>query len=430
MSASSTALATALVHAAPAAAELPPLATPVVQSASFRLPDLDAAGELYGPAATGDVATYSRYGNPTVAVFEARAAALEGGIAAVATASGMAAIALTLFNLLEAGDNVICQAEVYGSTRALLAHALRRLGIEARFVPGQDPTAFAAAADERTRCLYAETIANPSLRVVDVPALAELADRVGVPLVADNTAAPMLCRPIELGATLVIHSATKYIGGHGGAVGGVVVDSGRFDWAADPARFGAFRRPDPSYHGAVWTDVAGEGSAFCVRLRRSLLRDFGSSMAPFNAAEFIRGLESLPVRVERMSRSAAILAQALRAHPAAAEVLYPDRDPVAARVLSGGHGGLVAIRVRGGLPAARAVVSALELITHVVNIGDARTLVTWPAGTTHGQLTPSERRAAGVPNDLLRLSVGLEAPEDLLADLNQALDAAASGGRA
>ena len=413
-----------------------PVTEPIYQTASFLLPDLEAAAHAYGPDGLGDAFTYSRYGNPTCAALEARVAAMEGGRAAVATASGMAAVALAVLTIAEAGDNIVCSAEVYGGTRAFFAHTLRRMGVEARFVDSAEPEAFVRASDDRTRAWYGETLPNPSLRVFPVADVAGLGRALGIPLIVDNTAAPLLARPIEHGAAVVVHSATKWIGGHGSVLGGVVVD-GAFPWSAHPQRCPALVTPDASYHGVVWTELvergdrAAAGTAYAVRLRRTVLRDLGPALAPASAGLLLQGMQTLAVRLDRQCTTAARIAAWLAEHPQVLHVNHPGRHRGrdAARrdaLLRGGHGSLIGVELRHGYAGARRFIEALRLVRHVVNIGDVRTLVTHPASTTHAQLDDEARRAAGVVAGYIRLSIGLEHPDDLLADLAAALDAVAT----
>ncbi|WP_211212550.1 O-acetylhomoserine aminocarboxypropyltransferase/cysteine synthase family protein [Nonomuraea coxensis] len=409
--------------------EIRPVVSPVYETASFELPGVAEAAALYGEDALGEAFTYSRYANPTCAELERRVSALEEGVGAVATGSGMAAIALSVLNLCQAGDNLVCSSDVYGSTHTLFAHTLRRWGIETRFVDGRDPQAFARAADRSTRALYGETMPNPSLRTFPIRQVADVADRLGVPLIVDNTCAPVLCRPGRHGAAVVVHSATKYIGGHGAALGGVVVDTGRFAWGAAGARLPMLTEPDPAYHGQVWTALAGARgtSAYLVRLRRTLMRDLGPALAASAASRLVQGIQTLPLRMARHCDTAALIASRLHGHPALRRVNHPSLhagdDARRARHYHGARGGLIGLDVAGGREAAAAFVSRLRIVRHVVNLGDVRTLVTHPAGTTHSQLGAGELASLGISPGYVRLSVGLEDPADLIHDLTQALDA-------
>lgn len=406
-------------------------AVPIYATSSFVFNSPEHAADLFGLRAFGNI--YSRLTNPTVDVFERRIAALEGGVAAVAVASGQAAQTLAILNLAEAGDNIVASQSLYGGTIALFSHTLPRLGIRTRFVDIHDHRAVAAAVDEHTRAIYVETIGNPALDVPDLEALARLAHDFNLPLVVDNTFAPVLTRPIAHGADIVLHSATKWIGGHGTSIGGVIVDGGRFDWGAT-ARFRRFFvDPEPAYHGLrfaqAFGDVNGANIAYAVRLRVLLLRDIGASLSPFNAFFFIQGLETLPLRIREHSANALAVAQFLASHPAVAWVRYPglathDTSTNAARYLQGGFGGVLTFGVRGGEAAARRFITETTLFSLLANVGDAKSLVIHPWTTTHEQLNEGERRAAGVTPDLVRLSIGLEHIDDLLDDLDRALAAA------
>ncbi len=412
-------------------------AVPIYATTSYVFDSPEHAASLFGLKEFGNI--YTRIMNPTTDVLEKRLAALEGGAAAVATASGQAAQTLALLNLAVAGDNIVASRELYGGTVALLAHTLPRLGITTRFVDVRDEAAVRAAIDDRTRALYVETIGNPALDVADLPRLAEIAHAHGLPLVVDNTfATPALCRPLEHGADIVLHSATKWIGGHGTAIGGVVIDGGRFDWAANPRFRTLYAEPEGAYHGLVFgeafRDLGGANVAFALRLRTVLLRDVGAALSPFNAFLLLQGLETLPLRVERHAANALAVAEHLARHPDVAWVNYPGlashrSHAVARRVLDGGFGGVLTFGVHGGEPAAKAVIAGLSLFSLLANVGDAKSLVIHPWSTTHEQLAEAERLAAGVRPETIRLSVGLEDVRDLLADLDGALAAAREAGR-
>lgn len=406
-------------------------AVPIYATSSFVFDSPEHAADLFGLRAFGNI--YSRISNPTVDVFERRIAALEGGVAAVGVASGQSALVLTLLNLAEAGNNIVASHSLYGGSIALLTHTLPRLGIQTRFVDIHDHRAVAAAIDGNTRAVYVETIGNPSLDVPDIAGLARLAHEFNLPLVVDNTFAPILTRPIEHGADIVLHSATKWIGGHGTSIGGVIVDSGRFDWTAT-ARFQRFFvDPEPAYHGLKFAEafgnIDGANIAFAARLRVLLLRDIGAAMSPFNAFLFLQGLETLPLRIREHSVNTLAVAQFLEAHPAVTWVKYPGlhshtTHANATKYLSGGFGGVLSFGVRGGEAAARRFIKETKLFSFLANVGDAKSLVIHPYTTTHEQLGDAERKAAGVTPDLIRLSVGLEHIDDLLADLDHALAAA------
>ena len=401
-------------------------AVPIYASTSYVFDSPEHAAELFGLRQFGNI--YTRIMNPTNDVFERRVAALEGGVAAVATASGQAAQTLTLLNLASAGDSIVASSSLYGGTWALLRHTLPRLGITTRFVSG-GPAAAEAAIDDTTRALYLETIGNPALDVPDFEAWAAVAHRHGIPLVVDNTfATPIHCRPLEHGADIVIHSATKWIGGHGTSIGGVVVDGGRFDWGKAERFRAHFQDPDPSYHGLRFAETFGD-IAFAIRLRTVLLRDVGPALSPFNAFQFLQGLETLHLRMARHSENALRVARFLEGHPAVEWVRYPGlpshpTHAQAARYLEGGFGGVLTFGVRGGEAGARGVIDATQLFSLLANVGDAKSLVIHPWSTTHEQLTEEERRTAGVTPELIRLSVGIEDGEDLVADLDQALQGA------
>ncbi len=403
-------------------------AVPIYATSSFVFDSPEHAADLFGLRAFGNI--YTRINNPTNDVFERRIAALEGGVAAVAVASGQAAQTLAILNLAEAGDNIVASRSVYGGTVALFAHTLPRLGIKTRFVDIHDHRAVAAAIDDHTKAVYVETVGNPALDVPDLRALANLAHQHNVPLVVDNTFAPLLAKPIEHGADVVLHSATKWIGGHGTSIGGVIVDAGRFDYGAT-ARFRRFYSdPEAAYHGLRFAEafgnINGSNLSFAIRLRLLLLRDIGAALSPFNAFLFLQGLETLPLRIRQHSVNALSVATYLASHPAVAWVRYPGlaSHPThanAATYLKRGFGGVLTFGVRGGEAAAKRFITASSLFSLVANVGDARSLVIHPWTTTHEQLSETERQAAGVTPDLVRLSIGLEDADDLIADLDQAL---------
>jgi O-acetylhomoserine (thiol)-lyase len=399
-------------------------AVPIYQTTSFVFDDTQHAADLFALAVPGNI--YSRIMNPTWDVFEQRVTALEGGIAAVATASGQAAVTYSVLNLTRAGDNIISVSTLYGGTYNLFAHTLPQYGIEVRFADPDDPGAVERLADDHTRLVFAETIGNPKLNVVDIAAWADAAHAAGLPLVVDNTVpTPIHCRVFDHGADVAVHSATKYIGGHGTSIGGVVVDSGRFDWTAHAERFPGLTKPDPSYHGVVWADVLGP-AAYIGRVRTVLLRNTGAALSPFNAFLFLQGLETLPLRMERHSSNALAVATHLAEHDAVTWVNYPGLDSspshdVAQRILSGGYGGLVTFGISGGSEEGRRFIESLELFSHLANIGDAKSIAIHNASTTHSQLNDEELEAAGVTQDTVRLSVGIEHIDDILGDLNQAL---------
>ncbi len=422
-------LGTRAVHAAQEQADptTKARAVPIYATTSYVFDSPEHAADLFGLRQAGNI--YTRIMNPTTDVFEQRIAALEGGIAAVATASGQAAQTLALFNLAQAGDSIVASASLYGGTYALFQHTLPRLGIRTTLVDGADPAAVAAAIDETTRAVYVETIGNPRLDVPDLRALADVAHAAGVPLVVDNTfATPILCRPLEHGADIVLHSATKWIGGHGTAIGGVVVDGGTFNWGAAPRFRKFFAEPEEAYHGLVFADAFGP-AAFAARLRTVLLRDVGACLSPFNSFLLLQGLETLHLRLERHARNALAVARFLESHPAVAWVSYPGLESHpshanARKYLDGGFGGVLSFGVKGGEAAARKLISSLKLFSFLANVGDAKSLVIHPWSTTHEQLSDEARIAAGATPDLVRLSVGIEDERDLIRDLERALAAA------
>jgi O-acetylhomoserine (thiol)-lyase len=402
-------------------------AVPIYATTSYVFNGPDHAASLFGLREFGNI--YTRIMNPTTDVFEKRIAELEGGTAAVAVASGQAAQTLALLNLAQAGDSIVASSSLYGGTFTLLKYTLGRLGITTRFVDGNDPQAFAAAIDETTKAVYVETIGNPRLDVPDFRAIADVAHAAGVPVVVDNTfATPFLFRPLEHGADVVLHSATKWIGGHGTSIGGVVVDGGTFDWANEPRFKDFYVDPEPAYHGLSFAPTFGN-VAFAIRLRVLLLRDVGAALSPFNSFLFLQGLETLHLRIQRHTENALAVARFLEGHPAVTWVSYPGLEShpthrTAKQYLEGGFGGVLTFGVLGGEEAAKKVISESRLFSLVANVGDAKSLIIHPWSTTHEQLEPSEREAAGVTPDLIRLSVGIEDLDDLTRDLDAALRAA------
>jgi len=403
-------------------------AVPIYQTTSYVFDDTQHAADLFALKVTGNI--YTRIMNPTQDVFEQRVTQLEGGIAAVATASGQSAVSYSVLNIARAGDNIISVSTLYGGTYNLFAHTLPQYGIEVRWADPDDPEAVARLADENTKLVFAETIGNPKLNVVDIRAWADAAHAQGLPLIVDNTVAtPVLARIFEQGADIAVHSATKYIGGHGTSIGGIVVDSGNFDWTAQADRFPGLTKPDPSYHGVVWADALGP-AAYIGRVRTVLLRNLGAAISPFNAWMFVQGLETLPLRIERHSANALAVARHLEQHDAVSWVSYPGLESspykaVADRVLTGGYGGLVTFGINGGLEAGKTFIESLELFSHLANIGDAKSLAIHNASTTHSQLNDDELAASGVTQDTVRLSVGIENVDDIIEDLDQALVKAA-----
>jgi len=401
-------------------------AVPIYQTTSYVFDDTQHAADLFALKVPGNI--YTRIMNPTQAVLEQRLADLEGGIGSVVTASGQAAVTYSVLNITRAGDNIISTSQLYGGTYNLFAHTLPQYGIEVRWADADDPGAVAALVDDNTRLVFAETIGNPRLNVVDIPAWAEAAHAAGLPLILDNTVpTPVGTRAFDLGADIVVHSLTKFLGGHGTSIGGAVVDSGKFDWVAHADRYPGLTQPDPSYHGVVWSDAL-EAAAYIGRVRTVLLRNTGAAISPFNAFLILQGVETLPLRMERHNANAFAVARHLEHHPDVDWVSYPGLDSspykeVADRVLTGGYGALVTFGVKGGLEAGKTFIESLELFSHLANIGDAKSLAIHNASTTHSQLNDEELAAAGVTQETVRLSVGIEHIDDLLADLDQALAA-------
>ena len=412
------------------------VAVPIYQTTSYQFDHTQHAENLFALKELGNI--YTRIMNPTVDVLEKRVAALEGGVAALGVSSGQAATAISIQNIAQAGDNIVSSTDLYGGTWNLFANTLKQQGIEVRFVDPEDPEGFRAATDGKTRAYYAETLPNPKLKVFPIAEVAAIGKELGVPLIVDNTAAPVLCKPIQHGASIVVYSTTKYIGGHGTSIGGLIVDSGAFDWEGNAERFPLLNQPDPSYHGAVWTEAVKPLGpiAYIIKARVTLQRDLGAAMSPFNAFQFLQGLETLPLRIREHSRNAATVAEFLEGHEEISRVIYAgahqdaEQKRRAETYLKGGFGGLVGFELKGGAEAGRRFIDALELFYHVANIGDARSLAIHPATTTHSQLTPEEQAASGVTPGYVRLSVGIEHVDDILGDLKQALDAAGNASQA
>jgi O-acetylhomoserine (thiol)-lyase len=405
------------------------VAVPIYQTTSYQFNDTAHAANLFSLAELGNI--YTRIMNPTTDVLEKRIAALEGGVAALAVASGQAASTFSILAVAQAGDNFVSSTNLYGGTWNLFANTFKQFGIEVRFVDPSDPENFRRATDARTRAYYAETLPNPKLEVFPIAEVAKIGASLGVPLIIDNTAAPTIARPIDHGAAVVIYSTTKYIGGHGTSIGGMIVDSGKFDWEKHAERFPLLNQPDPSYHGAIWTQAVKPLGpiAYIIRARVVLQRDIGAAVSPFNAFQTIQGLETLPLRMREHNRNALAVAEFLKAHPKVTRVIHPSQQTGEARrradaVLKGGYGALVGFELQGGVEAGRRFIDALKMFYHVANIGDARSLAIHPASTTHSQLSREDQLATGVSEGYVRLSVGIEHIEDILADLQQALEAA------
>jgi len=406
-------------------------AVPIYQTTSYTFDDTSHAARLFALEEFGNI--YTRIMNPTTDVFEQRLAALEGGVGALALASGQAAVIYSVLNLARAGDHIVSSASLYGGTYNAFVHTLPRFGLEVTLVDPADPQAFRNAIRPNTKAVFAETLGNPKLDVLDVAAVADVAHEAGVPLIVDNTLpTPYLLRPIEYGADVIVHSATKFIGGHGTTIGGAIVDSGKFDWKAS-GRFPDFTEPDPSYHGVRYVDAVGP-LAYVIKARVQLLRDVGAALSPFNAFLLLQGLETLGLRIERHSANALRVAEFLRDHPNVLWVRYPGLpgDPAyakAQRYLPKGAGAILTFGVKGGADTARALIDRLQLFSLLANVGDAKSLVIHPASTTHQQLTPADQIASGVSDDAVRLSVGIETVDDIIADLAQALRQAQDGLR-
>ena len=405
------------------------VAVPIYQTTSYQFDSTEHAANLFALAEMGNI--YTRIMNPTNDVLEQRVTALEGGAASLAVASGQAASAFAVQNITHSGDNFVASTDLYGGTWNQFANTMKDMGIECRFVDPSDPDAFANATDDRTRCYYAETLPNPKLKVFPIKEVAEIGRNIGVPLIMDNTAAPVLCRPFEHGAAVVMHSTTKYIGGHGTSIGGMIVDGGNFDWEAHKDRFPMLNEPDPSYHGAVWTEAVKPMGpiAYIIKARVTLLRDLGAAMSPFNAFQTIQGIETLPLRMHAHCENTDSVAAYLSKHGKIAKVIHPslmdgeDRRRADA-VMSGGYGGLLGFEFKdGGKEAGQKFIDSLQMFYHVANIGDARSLAIHPATTTHSQLSEEEQIQTGVSDGYVRLSVGIEHIDDIIADLDQALAA-------
>ncbi|MFZ2108107.1 MAG: PLP-dependent transferase [Roseiarcus sp.] len=402
------------------------VAVPIYQTTSYQFNSSEHAANLFALKELGNI--YTRIMNPTQAVLEERVAGLEGGVAALALASGQAASLIAVQNICHAGDNFVCSTDIYGGTWNQFQNTFATMGIECRFVDPGDPENFHRATDAKTRCYYGETLPNPKLAVFPIAEVAKIGRDLGVPLIMDNTACPVLCQPIKHGAAVTMHSTTKYIGGHGTSIGGMIVDGGNFDWEKYSDRFPMLNSPDPSYHGAVWTQAVKPLGpiAYILKARVTLLRDIGAAMSPFNAFMFIQGLETVPLRMRQHCANAAVVATFLSKHPKVTRVVYPGVMEGEARrradaYLKGGYGGLLGFELKDGRKAGSKFIDALKMFYHVANIGDARSLAIHPASTTHSQLTAEEQFKTGVTDGYVRLSIGIEHIDDILADLSQAL---------
>ena len=404
------------------------VAVPIHQTTSYEFDSTEHAANLFGLSELGNI--YSRIMNPTCDVLENRLAALEGGVMALAVSSGQAASAYAIQNIAKNGDNIVASSHLYGGTYNQFKNVFSDMGIEVRFVDPSDPNNFLKHTDDKTRAYYGEILPNPSFEVFPIQEVADLGRPLGIPLIVDNTAAPIICKPIEHGAAIVIHSTTKFIGGHGTSIGGIIIDSGNFDWeSAGQERQPALNTPDPSYGGAVWVEAVKPLGpiAYLLKARVTLLRDMGAAMSPFNAFMFIQGLETLSLRIREHSKNAEKVAQFLSSHPSVEKVIYPSVQSGTAKeraekYLKGGNGALMGVELKGGVESGKKFIDSLELLYHVANIGDSKSLAIHPASTTHSQLSPEEQLAAGVTPGFVRLSIGIEHIDDIIADISQSLE--------
>ena len=404
------------------------VAVPIYQTTSYQFNDTEHAANLFALKDFGNI--YSRIMNPTLDVLEKRIAALEGGVGALAVSSGQSATAISVQNLARSGDNIVCSTDVYGGTFNLFSNTLKDQGIEVRFADPSDPENFRKLTDDNTRAYYGESLPNPKLKVFPIQEVADIGKEFNIPLIIDNTSAPVICKPINHGAAIVVHSLTKFIGGHGTSIGGIIVDSGKFDWSKDPKRSPTLNEPDNSYHGAVWTEATKPLGpiAYIIRARVVLLRDIGSALSPFNAFQIIQGLETLSLRIERHCENAAKVADYLSSHSKVDRVIYAGKAEGVAierseKYLNGGYGALIGFEVKSGKEGGQKFIENLNMLYHVANIGDSRSLAIHPASTTHSQLSESDMEAAGVNPSYIRLSIGLEHIDDIVADISNALDA-------
>ena len=401
------------------------VAVPIYQTTSYQFNNTKHAANLFALKEFGNI--YTRIMNPTTDVLEKRMAALEGGAASLAVSSGQAASLLSIQNICHSGDNFVSSTDLYGGTWNLFNNTMKDIGIEVRFVDPSDPNNFRRATDEKTRCYYAETLPNPKLTVFPVKEVASIGRKLGVPLIMDNTACPIICKPFDHGAAIIVYSTTKYIGGHGTSIGGLIVDGGNFDWEKNGERFPMLTTPDPSYHGAVWTEAVKPIGpvAYIIKARVTLLRDIGASMSPFNAFQFLQGLETLPLRMRTHCENTSKVVAFLKKQKKVKKIIHPTTIgtknlKLAKRYLKDGYGGLVGFELKNGIKAGKKFIDSLKLFYHVANIGDARSLAIHPATTTHSQLSKEEQLASGVTEGYVRLSVGLEHIDDIVADLKQA----------
>ena len=405
------------------------VAVPIYRTTSYQFDNTEHAANLFGLKEFGNI--YTRIMNPTNDVLEKRLAELEGGLAALAVSSGQTASTFAILNVAQSGDNIVSSTDLYGGTVNLFTHTLKKLGIEVRYADPSDPANFEKLVDDKTRAFYAETLPNPYLRVFPIREVADIGKKFSIPLIVDNTAAPIICKPFDHGAAIVVYSLTKYIAGHGSVIGGAVIDSGNFDWTKNPNRQPLFNEPDASYGGAIWgkvvPELTGANVSFAVRARVVLLRDLGSALSPDNAFGIIQGLETLALRMKQHCSNAEAVVEFLKSNKNVSKIIYPSeyKDNIAERAkkyLKNGNGALVGLELKGGINAGKKFIDSLKLLYHVANIGDARSLAIHPASTTHSQLTPEEQLKAGVTPGYIRLSIGIEHPDDIVNDIKQALD--------
>jgi len=402
------------------------VAVPIYQTTSYQFRDTQHASDLFALKELGNI--YTRIMNPTTDVLEQRLAAMEGGVAALAVASGQAASLYSIQNIAQSGDNFVCSTHIYGGTWNLFNVTARDMGIEVRFVDPTNPEEFLKASDDKTRAYYGETLPNPKLEMFPIAEVAEIGRKLGIPLIMDNTSAPILCRPFDHGAAVTMYSTTKYLGGHGTSIGGILIDGGNFDWEAHKERFPLLTRPDPGYHGAVWLEAAKPLGpiVYALKARVTLLRDAGACMSPFNAFLFLQGIETVVLRMQKHSENANAVASHLAKHPKVTKVIHPSQQEGEARrradaYMKGGYGGMVGMELEGGKTAGQSFINNLKLLYHVANIGDSRSLAIHPGSTTHSQLNDEELLRSGVTPGYVRLSIGIEHVDDILEDIDQAL---------
>jgi len=399
------------------------VAVPIHQTTSYQFDNTEHASNLFALSELGNI--YSRIMNPTCDILEQRVAALEGGAAALAVSSGQTATAYAIQNIARAGDNIVSSTDLYGGTWNQFSNTFKDIGIEVRFVDPKDPNDFANATDDKTRAYFAETLPNPKLQVFPIKEVADIGRKIGIPLIVDNTAAPIICRPFDHGAAIIIHSTTKYIGGHGTSIGGIIVDAGGFDWAGAGDRQPALNTPDPSYHGAVFSQLPDPLTplAFILKARTTLLRDMGGAMSPFNAFQFIQGIETLPLRIERQSQNAAKVSEFLENNKNVSKVIYPNNSDKNKKYFNKKlYGNLIGFHIDKGYEACKTFIDKLKLFYHVANIGDVRSLAIHPSSTTHSQLSKKDQEKAGVFDNYIRLSIGIEHIDDIISDLDNALN--------